>query len=77
MDAIIGRYRVRMEEGTGLVLRHATGINFDLNPGETIGLFRFLNAYRENLAAMEREMERETEPHLKRIALERVEKGDE
>jgi hypothetical protein len=72
MDAIIGRYRVRMEEGTGLVLRHSTGINFDLNPSETIGLLHFLNAYRENLAAMERE----TEPHLKRIDVERIEKGE-
>jgi hypothetical protein len=73
MDAIIGRYRVRMEEGMGLVLRHPTGISFDLNPSETIGLLHFLNAYRENLAAMERE----TEPHLMRVAVEKFEKGDE
>ena len=45
MDAIVGRYRARMEE-TGLILGHASGINFDLTPEETLGLLDFINAYR-------------------------------
>ena len=71
MDAIIGRYRARMEE-SGLILRHASGINFDLTPDETLGLLEFINAYRQTLLALQ-ERERDTEPHLERIALD----GDE
>jgi hypothetical protein len=69
MDAIIGRYRARMEE-SGLILRHASGINFDLTPDETLGLLEFINAYRQTLLALQ---ERDTEPRLERIALD----GDE
>jgi hypothetical protein len=71
MDAIIGRYRARMEE-SGLILRHASGINFDLTPDETLGLLEFINAYRQTLLALQ-ERERDTEPRLERIALD----GDE
>ncbi len=71
MDAIIGRYRLRMEE-TGLLLTHEAGIMFDMTPGETLGLLNFISAYRENLETVERE----TEPHLKRIAVEEGEQGD-
>ena len=48
MDAIIGRYKVSMEE-TGLVLRHPTGLSFDLEPNEVLGLWNFINFYREPL----------------------------
>ena len=65
MDAIIGRYRLCMEE-TGLLLKHEAGIIFDMTPGETLGLLNFLSAYRENLETMAGE----TEPHLKRILVE-------
>lgn len=67
MDAIIGRYRARMEE-SGLVLRHASGINFDLTLDETLGLLDFINAYRQTLLSMR---ERDTDPHLERIVLEK------
>jgi len=77
MDAIIGRYRARMEE-SGLVLRHASGINFDLTPDETLGLLDFINAYRQTLLFLqerERDMlpehERDTDPEIARIILER------
>ena len=65
MDAIIGRYRARMEE-SGLVLRHISGINFDLTPDETLGLLDFINAYRQTLLSLQ---ERDTDPHLERIVL--------
>lgn len=77
MDAIIGRYRARMEE-SGLVLRHASGINFDLTPEETLGLLDFINAYRQTLLFLQErerealsEQERDTDPEIKRIILER------
>ena len=76
MDAIIGRYRARMEE-SGLVLRHASGINFDLTPEETLGLLDFINAYRQTLLFLQErerdalsEQERDTDPEIKRIILE-------
>ena len=65
MDAIIGRYRVRMED-TGLILRHMSGINFDLTPTEALGLLNFLSAYRENLTSFS---ERETVPLPREHAL--------
>jgi hypothetical protein len=68
MDAIIGRYRARMEE-SGLILRHASGINFDLTPDETLGLLEFINAYRQTLQVLQ-ERERTTDPHLERIVLD-------
>ena len=71
MDAIIGRYRLRMEE-TGLLLKHEAGIIFDLTPVETLGLLNFISAYRENLETIESE----TEPHLKRVVVENGEKAE-
>lgn len=65
MDAIVGRYRARMEE-SGLILRHAAGINFDLTPEETLGLLDFINAYRQTLLSMQ---ERDTDPRMERIVL--------
>jgi len=80
MDAIIGRYRARMEE-SGLVLRHASGINFDLTPEETLGLLDFINAYRQTLLFLqerERDMlqdtSRDTDPEIERIIIERDDK---
>ena len=67
MDAIIGKYRVRMEE-TGLVIKHPTGLSFDLLPDEVIGLGNFIECYRESLA----EVQRETEPRLPAIDTEAV-----
>jgi hypothetical protein len=71
MDAIIGRYRARMED-TGLVLKHASGINFDLTLEETLGLLDFINAYRRTLLILQ-EQERETDPQLERIVLAKEE----
>ncbi len=73
VDAIIGRYRLHMED-TGLILRHVSGINFDMTPAEALGLLNFLSAYRENLTSF---TERETDHSLKRIAAEKAEHEDE
>ena len=67
MDAMIGRYRACMEP-TGLILRHATGISFDLTPDETLGLLNFLHAYRQTLLALqEQNQERHTDPRIESI----------
>jgi hypothetical protein len=65
MDAIIGRYRARMES-TGLVLTHPTGISFDLSTDETLELMDFLKVYRQTLITREPE----TNPKLERIVIE-------
>lgn len=71
MDAIIGRYKARIEE-TGLILGHATGITFDLNLEETIRLMDFLNVYRETLLSMQEDAEPHTEPRLARIVINKT-----
>jgi len=70
MDAIIGRYRVRMEE-MGLVLKHATGISFDLTPEETLHLLDFINAYRQTLLLMQQDSGHDTEPELESIIIKK------
>ncbi len=69
MDAMIGRYRACMEQ-TGLILRHATGISFDLTADETLGLLNFLNAYQQTLLALqERDQERHTDPRMESVII--------
>ena len=65
MDAIIGRYKARMEE-TGLILKHEAGISFELRPDETLGLWDFINAYRQTLIAMQQD----TDPRIERIVVD-------
>ncbi len=65
MDAIIGRYRARMEE-TGLVLTHSSGISFDLTAEEALDLMDFIKVYRQALMTTERE----TNPELERIVID-------
>jgi hypothetical protein len=75
MDAIIGRYRVRMEEN-GLILGHMSGINFDLTVDETVGLMEFLNAYRQTLSALQHDNdERETDPCMERVVVQKQEEN--
>lgn len=54
LDAIIGKYRVRLEK-TGLVLTHEAGISFELTPDEARALGDFINAYRQTLGALQSE----------------------
>jgi len=64
IDAILGRYRVRVEE-TGLVLTHPSGVCFDLTAEETLELQEFIAVYRKTLLASERH----TDPAIKRVIL--------
>lgn len=68
MDAIVGRYRAHMEE-SGLVLKHPSGISFDLTPEEALGLLDFITAYRPTLLALQEE--RDTDPHMASIVLDK------
>ena len=63
MDAIIGRYKVSMEE-TGLVLRHPTGLSFDLEPNEVLGLWHFIDFYRQPLT----DKQIEVDPQIKAMS---------
>jgi hypothetical protein len=72
MDAIIGRYRARMEQ-SGLVLKHLAGINFDLTVDETLALFDLINAYRETLLTLQQQ-ERDTDPRMERIVISEKDK---
>jgi hypothetical protein len=65
MDAMIGRYKVRMEEA-GLVLTHPSGISFDMKVDEALDLLDFLKVYRRTLLTTERE----TNPELERILIQ-------
>lgn len=65
MDAIIGRYRAQIEE-SGIVLKHQSGICFDLLPDEALGILDFIKAYRQTLVMMERNTDK-----LESIVLDR------
>lgn len=67
MDATIGRYKARMEDAE-LVLKHPSGISFELLPDEALALESFIAVYREALIAKQYD----TEPRLKVINTEEV-----
>ncbi len=78
MDAIIGRYKVRMGD-SGLILTHPSGISFEITADEALELQDFLKVYHRALITSERETnpelerivsERETNPELERIVIE-------
>lgn len=65
MDAIIGRYRLRIEDDGTLILQHPTGILFDLTAEEVLELIDFVSVYRKALMAIERD----TEGEIKRVRI--------
>lgn len=69
MDAIIGRYKVRLEDTGTLSLQHPTGISFDLTAEETLGLLDFMRVYQKSLLLLIRQ----TDPALKSIVVEKDE----
>jgi hypothetical protein len=56
MDAIIGKYRARIEE-TGLILTHPTGISFDLTLDEEVGLMGLIKVYQDARAAAQQDLD--------------------
>ena len=68
MDAIIGRYKVRMEDSR-LILTHPSGISFDITADEALDLHDFLKVYRRALITSERV----TNPELESIVIEEPE----
>ncbi len=64
MDAIIGKYRARMEEN-GLILTHPTGISFDLTLDEAVGLMEYISTYQATIAAAQYD----TEPRIERVVV--------
>ena len=71
MDAMIGTYKVRMETNQ-LVLTHSSGISFMLTREEVIGLFDFIEVYRETLML---ELA-DTEPCMEIISLKKEEEHE-
>jgi len=69
MDAIVGRYRVRLEEDGLLVLKHPSGICFDLTAEETLEFLDFISVYRKALLAIDQDENRDTDPELARIVV--------
>jgi hypothetical protein len=70
MDAIIGRYKVRMED-SGIILTHPSGISFEITAEEALNLHDLLKVYRQTLLTSEQlTPERETNPELERIVIE-------
>ena len=65
MDAIIGRFKVRVED-SGIVLTHPSGISFEITVEEALDLQDFLRVYRQTLLTTERE----TNPEIERIVIE-------
>lgn len=69
VDAIIGRYRICLEEDGLLVLKHPSGICFDLTVEETLEFLDYISIYRKALLSIDRGRSRETDPQLERIVL--------
>jgi len=69
MDPIVGRYRVRLEEDGLLVLKHPSGICFDLTVEETLEFLDFISVYRKALLAIDQDENRDTDPELARIVV--------
>ena len=71
MDAIIGKYRARIE-ATGLVLTHPTGISFDLTLDEALGLMELIKGYQDARAAAQHD----TEPRIEKVAVDEESSSD-
>jgi hypothetical protein len=72
MDAIIGRYKVRMED-SGIILTHPSGISFEITSKEALDFEDLLKVYRQTLlttTTTELTSERETNPELARIVID-------
>jgi hypothetical protein len=64
MTAIIGRYRIDIEEDS-FIVTHQAGIKFDLTRDEAVGLLDFLISYQDILS----HSDPDTDPRMKRVIL--------
>jgi hypothetical protein len=71
MDAIIGKYRARMEE-TGLILTHPTGLSIELTLDKTVELMEFIKVYQAAIAAVQRD----TEPSIESVRVDKESSSD-
>jgi hypothetical protein len=71
MDAIIGKYRARVEE-TGLILTHPTGLSFELTLDKTVELMEFIKVYQAAIAAVQRD----TEPSIESVRVDKESSSD-
>ena len=71
MEAMIGKYRARMEE-TSLILTHPTGLSFDLTLDEAVELMEFIKVYRAAIAAAQRD----TEPSIESVVVDEESNSD-
>jgi len=60
MDAILGRYRVRIND-TGLVLTHPAGISFDITANESMAFLGFLESHQQTLIAIQSDADSQEE----------------
>ncbi len=63
MDAIIGKYKVRMEDNR-LIITHTVGISFDFTHEEALGMCSFIDIYRQSFKE-----DRDTDAYLQSITL--------
>ncbi len=63
MEAIIGKYRVRMEESY-LILTHDTRVSFDLTLNEALWLMEFIRLYQGATATAQRDSETDDEQEV-------------
>jgi hypothetical protein len=76
MDASIGKYKLRMEDAQ-LIITHEAGISFDLTSEEALGIWSFINIYRQSLekelitiySKPSKEGERDTDACLQSVTL--------
>jgi len=71
MEAMIGKYRARMKV-TGLALIHPVGFSFDLTLDEAVELMEFIDAYRDTIAAAQRD----TEPGIESVVVDEESSSD-
>ena len=71
MEAVIGKYRARMKL-TGLSLIHPVGFSFDLTLDEAVELMEFIDAYRDTIAAAQRD----TEPGIESVVVDEESSSD-
>jgi hypothetical protein len=66
MKVQIGKFKAELKKN-GLLLRHATGIGFELTPVECLGMLQFLQVHEQTLKTQRGTTDPETQPILRII----------